>query len=96
MPRQVDKERESRRKRAKATNWVNMSFHKQSRTLKAALHTEGQNEHPHVSWRDFRVYANMHTYICKQTQECAITRFITPAHINVDTHIPIGTIIVLT
>lgn len=53
----------------------------------------------------------MHTCICKHGREGtkrdlggmyggvaahAITRFITPAHINVETHIPIGTIIVLT
>lgn len=89
--------------RAKATNWVNMPVHKQSRTPKPAMTHWGAKLAPTCKqeklWgvcKHTHIHSHTHKCMCKQKQGCAITGFITAAHINVETHLPIGTIMVLT
>lgn len=109
MPQQVDKERETQRERQKKRERDPRPqigsiclVHKQSRTLKAARHTEGQKLAPtseQEGLQGARKHAHQHMQTETDAQECAITRFIglyTPAHINAETHTPIGTIIALT
>lgn len=112
MPRQVDKkrERDARRKTGKRGREKTPRpqigsiclVHKQSRVLRAARHSEGQNVAPTaqlLAEQGARKHAHIHMQTETDAQECSITRFIrlyTPAHINAETHIPIGTIIALT